>query len=79
MVLPSYNLHVWRNNGQARATETQLMLRNQANMAIFIIGIVWNKKQKSFSPLNEIEIAQSCMSPAFNIDIPTPSIKIKAK
>ena len=79
MALPSYNLHMWRNNGHARATETQLILRNQANIAIFIIGIVWNKKQKSFSPLNETEIAQSSISPAFNIEIPTLSIKIKAK
>ena len=53
---------MWRNNGHARAIETQLILRNQVNVAIFIIGIVWNKKRKSFSPLNETEIAQSCIS-----------------
>ena len=65
---------MWRNNGHARATETQLILRNQVNMAIFIIvGIVWNKKRKSFSPLNETEVAQSCISPAFNIDITNTS------
>ena len=26
--------------------ETQLILRNQVNMAIFIIGIVWKQKTK---------------------------------
>ena len=64
---------MWRNIEHARATETQLILRNQVNMAIFIVGIVWNKKRKSFSPLNETEIAQSCISPAFNIDISNTS------